>query len=239
MAPSSCSMREESGDYTRLFLLESWRVIVEKRLDGEVQTEATIKIIAPPGPEEAHFICTAEGNGPVNALDNALREAIGDIYPHLRDIELVNFKVRILDEAKGTGAVTRVLIDASDGQRLWGINRGLWNVIEASWDALVDSLEVRDQFRLRRAHCLARRETDPVLSGEDAIRPRSAGARRAGGGLVAEVLAPAAYRSALTCPYSSACSPSVRRALLPPRCRAARPGFISPCGRSGCPRATR
>ena len=68
---------------------------------------------------------TAEGNGPVNALDRALRDAIGEIHPHLRDIELVNFKVRILDETKGTGAVTRVLIDASDGAARVGLDRGL------------------------------------------------------------------------------------------------------------------
>ena len=66
---------------------------------------------------------TAEGNGPVNALDAALRSAIVEIHPHLRDIELVNYKVRILDEAKGTGAVTRVLIDASDGERDLGLDR--------------------------------------------------------------------------------------------------------------------
>ena len=87
------------------------------------------------------FVRTAEGNGPVNALDNALRDAIVEIHPHLRDIELVNFKVRILDERKGTGAVTRVLIDASDGQDVWGSIGVSENLIAASWDALVDSLE--------------------------------------------------------------------------------------------------
>ena len=70
-----------------------------------------------------------------------MRDAIGEIHPHLRDIELVNFKVRILDEAKGTGAVTRVLIDASDGQRVWGSIGVSENVVLASWRALVDSLE--------------------------------------------------------------------------------------------------
>ena len=84
---------------------------------------------------------TAEGNGPVHALDSALRDAIGETYPHLRDIELVNFKVRILDETKGTGAVTRVLLDASDGRDTWGAIGVSENVIEASWEALVDSLE--------------------------------------------------------------------------------------------------
>ena len=87
------------------------------------------------------YVRTAEGNGPVNALDRALREAIGELHPHLRDIDLVNFKVRILDETMGTGAVTRVLIDASDGREVWGSIGVSENVIAASWDALVDSLE--------------------------------------------------------------------------------------------------
>ena len=130
-------MRKEAGEYEPLFRLESWRVLVEKRADGRVETEATIKIWV--GGER--FVRTAEGNGPVHALDRALRDAIGEIHPHLRDIDLVNFKVRILDETKGTGAVTRVLIDASDGDAVWGAIGVSENVIEASWEALVDSLE--------------------------------------------------------------------------------------------------
>jgi 2-isopropylmalate synthase len=130
-------MRKEAGAYEPLFRLESWRVLVEKRADGKVVTEATIKIWL----GEERYVRTAEGNGPVNALDAALRDAIGELHPHLRDIELVNFKVRILDETKGTGAVTRVLIDASDGHDTWGTIGVSENVIAASWDALVDSLE--------------------------------------------------------------------------------------------------
>jgi 2-isopropylmalate synthase len=130
-------MRKEAGAYEPLFRLESWRVLVEKRADGKVVTEATIKIWL----GQERYVRTAEGNGPVNALDAALRDAIGELHPHLRDIELVNFKVRILDETKGTGAVTRVLIDASDGHDTWGTIGVSENVIAASWDALVDSLE--------------------------------------------------------------------------------------------------
>jgi 2-isopropylmalate synthase len=130
-------IRRETGDYEPLFRLESWRAIVEKRADGRVETEATVKIWA--GGER--FVRTAEGNGPVNALDRALRSAIDEIYPHLKDIDLVNFKVRILDESKGTGAVTRVLLDASDGHDTWGTIGVSENIIEASWDALVDALE--------------------------------------------------------------------------------------------------
>jgi 2-isopropylmalate synthase len=130
-------IRRETGDYEPLFTLEAWRVIVEKRADGRVETEATIKIWV----DGERFVRTAEGNGPVHALDRALREAIGETYPHLRDISLVNFKVRILDERQGTGAVTRVLLDASDGTDTWGAIGVSENIIEASWEALVDSLE--------------------------------------------------------------------------------------------------
>ena len=130
-------IRKETGEYEPLFRLESWRAIVEKREDGRVETEATIKIWV----DGERFVRTAEGNGPVNALDKALRSAIGERYPHLRDMELVNFKVRILDERKGTGAVTRVLLDTTDGQDTWGSIGVSENIIEASWEALVDSLE--------------------------------------------------------------------------------------------------
>jgi 2-isopropylmalate synthase len=140
-------MRRESGEYEPLFRLESWRVIVEQRADGEVDTEATIKIWI----DGERYVATAEGNGPVNALDAALRDAIGEIHPHLRNIELVNYKVRILDEAHGTKAVTRVLIDASDGDAVWGTIGVSENVIAASWDALVDSLEFAEQPSRARA----------------------------------------------------------------------------------------
>jgi 2-isopropylmalate synthase len=112
-------------------------VIAEKREDGRVQTEATIKIWV----DGERYVRTAEGNGPVHALDAALRAAILETYPHLAAIRLVNYKVRILDESKATGAVTRVLLDASDGTDTWGAIGVSENVIEASWDALVDSLE--------------------------------------------------------------------------------------------------
>ncbi len=155
-------MRREAGEYEPLFRLESWRVIVEQRADGAVETEATIKIWVPDpeGGGERRYVRTAEGNGPVHALDRALREAIGETHPHLRDIELVNFKVRILDEDKGTGAVTRVLIDASDGQRTWGTIGVSENLIAASWAALVDSLECGVQ------HGPGRARSSPVPVGE-------------------------------------------------------------------------
>jgi 2-isopropylmalate synthase len=130
-------VRDELAPREPLFRLESFRVIVEKREDGRAVVEATIKLYV--GGERV--ISTAEGNGPVNALDTALRQAIVSKYPHLADIDLVNYKVRILDENKGTGAVTRVLLDASDGEGSWGSIGVSENIIEASWEALVDSIE--------------------------------------------------------------------------------------------------
>ncbi|MGI8460468.1 MAG: citramalate synthase [Solirubrobacterales bacterium] len=130
-------LRRESGEYTPLFKLESFRVLVEKRATGGVETEATIKIWVGGN----RYVRTAEGNGPVNALDKALRDAIGDLHPHLADIELSDYKVRILDSHDGTGAVTRVLLDSTDGHETWGSIGVSENIIEASWEALVDSLE--------------------------------------------------------------------------------------------------
>jgi 2-isopropylmalate synthase len=138
-APASFELllRREGGSYEPLFELESFKVLVEKRADGAVETEATIKVKV----DGDRYVRVAEGNGPVNALDTALRGAIADRYPHLADIELTNYKVRILDESHGTGAITRVLLDSSDGEREWGTIGVSENIIEASWEALVDSLE--------------------------------------------------------------------------------------------------
>ncbi len=129
-------LRREAGVYEPLFELESFRVTTEKREGGQVETEATIKVKV----DGERYVEVAEGNGPVNALDRALRAAIVGRHPHLADIELTNYKVRILDEAHGTGAVTRVLLDSSDGKREWGTIGVSENIIEASWEALVDSL---------------------------------------------------------------------------------------------------
>ena len=141
-------LRRESGQYSSLFRLESFRVITEKRADGRVETEATIKIWV----DGQRYVRTAEGNGPVNALDRALRSAITDLHPHLADIELRDYKVRILDSHDGTGAVTRVLLDSSDGHDSWGSIGVSENIIEASWEALVDSLEYAFQPRPERAN---------------------------------------------------------------------------------------
>ena len=105
-------LRREAGSYRPLFRLESFRVVTEKRADGRVETEATIKIWV----NERRYLRTAEGDGPVHALDRALRAAITEQHPEIAEVELTNFKVRILDEHHGTGSVTRVLLDSSDGR---------------------------------------------------------------------------------------------------------------------------
>jgi 2-isopropylmalate synthase len=150
-------LRKEMGRYEPLFRLEGFRVLVEKREDGKILTEATIKIWV----DGERYLRTAEGNGPVNALDTALRGAITDRHPHLADIELTNYKVRILDEHHGTGSVTRVLLDSSDGEREWGSIGVSENIIEASWEALVDSLEYAFQ---------PRPETSPASERADTAR---------------------------------------------------------------------
>ena len=134
-------LRKESGDYQPLFRLESWRVTVEQHADGEVKTEAAIKIWV----DGERFVSYAEGNGPVHALDAALRAVITEAHPHLADTWLTNFKVRILDETKGSDATIRVLIDATDGDQTWGSIGASTNLIGASWVALVDSLEYAEQ----------------------------------------------------------------------------------------------
>ena len=127
---------EADGVRPQFFEVESWRVITESRPRSEAQSEATVKVRA--GGERA--VVTGEGNGPVNALDHALRTAIGTLYPEIDKLELIDYKVRILDAAHGSDAVTRVLVEMTDGKNSWetvGIGA---NIIEASWEALVDGV---------------------------------------------------------------------------------------------------
>jgi 2-isopropylmalate synthase len=125
-------------DHRRFFELDGFRVIVEKRGPGEpCLSEATIKIRVGDRTE----ITAAEGDGPVNALDLALRKALTQFYPQVQDMSLRDFKVRILDGDGGTAAKTRVLIESTDGAALWGTVGVSPNIIEASWQALLDSVE--------------------------------------------------------------------------------------------------
>ncbi|MFN2517874.1 MAG: citramalate synthase [Jatrophihabitantaceae bacterium] len=118
------------------FSVESYRVIVDRREDGTILSEATVKVFA--GGQRA--ISTEEGNGPVNALDRALRKALERVYPRLAELELTDYKVRIMPGKHGTDAVTRVLIETSDRHREWTTVGVHANVIEASWLALHDAV---------------------------------------------------------------------------------------------------
>jgi 2-isopropylmalate synthase len=138
-------LRDATGWEHSFFELESFRVTVEHRAPengstgttgAKVVTEATVKVRI----GDERLIETAEGNGPVNALDQALRKAIGSRHPGLSQLHLTDYKVRVLDTAKGTGAVTRVLIDSTDGDRSWSTIGVSENIIEASWQALADSV---------------------------------------------------------------------------------------------------
>ncbi len=130
-------VEELEGARPAYFSVESWRAIIERNgsRGAEATAEATVKLHA--GGER--IVRTGEGNGPVNALDHALRLALTRVYPELEDFELIDFKVRILDQMQGTDAVTRVLIETTDGQTSWSTVGVGPNLIEASWEALTDS----------------------------------------------------------------------------------------------------
>jgi 2-isopropylmalate synthase len=129
------------------FELEGWRVVVEKRGDAPPVSEATIKLSVKGIPEHT----AAEGNGPVSALDNALRKALDEFYPNLKTMSLRDYKVRILEGTQGTSAKTRVLITSGDGHETWGTVGVANNIIEASWQALVDSVDYKLRMDERRA----------------------------------------------------------------------------------------
>jgi len=129
-------VRSALGEVPQPFTLESYRVLVEHREDGAVVSEATVKVRV----RGERVIATAEGNGPVNALDEALRVALTRHYPELAGFELADYKVRILEGSHGTGAVTRVLLETSGRSREWTTVGVHENVVEASWQALVDAL---------------------------------------------------------------------------------------------------
>jgi len=129
-------MRRAGGWEHDFFRVESFRVITDEIGGRAFTTEATVKVHV----GEQRIVSTAEGNGPVNALDKALRQAIGPRYPALANVHLTDYKVRVLDTAKGTGAVTRVLLDSTDGDHSWSTIGVSDNIIEASWQALSDSI---------------------------------------------------------------------------------------------------
>ena len=135
-------MEKISGLYTPLFDLLSFRVTVEKKKDRPCTAHATIRL----GVGEMETTTAAEGDGPVSALDNALRMAIAEFYPDslgLDAMQLVDFKVRVLDGRDGTSAKVRVLIDSRDEEEVWGTIGVSEDIIEASWEALADSCQYK------------------------------------------------------------------------------------------------
>ena len=129
--------RRHGDGVPRYFEVESWRAITEHRAGtspGDTTSEATVKIFA----GGSRVVATGEGNGPVNALDAALRQSLVPCYPELEAFDLIDFSVRILESSHGTGAITRVLVWTTDGATTWttvGIGP---NIVEASWEALTD-----------------------------------------------------------------------------------------------------
>ncbi|NLO74032.1 MAG: citramalate synthase [candidate division WS1 bacterium] len=135
------------GEYPDLFRLHGFRVIVEKHHQEDVPyAEATIKVKV----NGDEFLTAAEGNGPVNALDSALRKALLPKYPELDDMQLVDYKVRVLEATQGTATAVRVLIQTTDGEETWGTVGVAENIIQASWEALVDSIIYGLQKHLAR-----------------------------------------------------------------------------------------
>ena len=155
------------------FGLVGFRVIDEKRKEGEAPlSEATIMVEVDGVMEHA----AAMGNGPVNALDQALRRALTKFYPTLKDVELLDYKVRVLSSGEGTGASVRVLIESGDGKDRWGTVGVSHNVIEASWQALVDSIDYKLYKDSRHRATRRRRDgamvTDPgVLANTPKLQP--------------------------------------------------------------------
>ncbi|MCL6612159.1 MAG: citramalate synthase [Peptococcaceae bacterium] len=146
-------LRKLKTGYREPFKLENLRIIIEMSEDKPAYTQSVIKMSV--GDRVVHT--AADGNGPVNALDNALRKALDRFYPCIRSMQLTDYKVRVLDEKDGTGAQVRVLIETGDGKRSWGTVGVSENIIEASWKALIDSI----------AYGLLKNEESPEAGEQD------------------------------------------------------------------------
>jgi 2-isopropylmalate synthase len=131
---------EVEGHAPDLFQVESWRVIVDAHGDSHTSGTATAEATVKAWVGGERVVAVGEGNGPVNALDHALRSALAQAYPELTKLELIDYRVRIVDAAHGTDAVTRVLVETSDGETSWETVGVHANIIEASWEALLDAV---------------------------------------------------------------------------------------------------
>ena len=132
-------LQKFTEQFQPLFDLESFRVTIEKDKDQHCTAHATIKISV----DGNHEITAAEGDGPVSALDNALRKALGKFYPDLDSMRLVDFKVRVIDGREGTAARVRVLLESRDKNDIWSTIGVSEDIIEASWQALADSFQYK------------------------------------------------------------------------------------------------
>ncbi|SFP24718.1 citramalate synthase [Salibacterium halotolerans] len=145
----------ENHDY---FYLDHFKIIAEKENEGAISTEALVKMDI----QGEKVMTAAEGNGPVNALDYALRKTIGEYYPLVHEMYLSDYKVRVLDEAEATASTVRVLIESSDGKETWSTIGVSGNIVEASWQALVDSIRF---YFMKHADRLQKLESQPVHPG--------------------------------------------------------------------------
>jgi len=162
-------LQRKAEDYVPLFQVVDYQIQVGKRRGTETFAEAVVKVQV--GKNTLHT--AAEGNGPVSALDTALRKALAPSYPAVNDIHLADYKVRILDGTEGTEAITRVLIDSRDAQRSWSTVGASSNIIEASMHALVDSIEyglIQGRSVLPDGHAVSR----PARGGSPAASPKAA-----------------------------------------------------------------
>jgi 2-isopropylmalate synthase len=134
-------VKKVMGTYKPFFELVKYHVDVEKRAMGDIVTEASVKLKV--GNKTVHIV--GEGDGPVNALDGALRKSLEGFYPCIKDVHLIDYKVRVVNARAGTAARVRVIIESMDKNSIWGTVGVSENIIEASWQALVDSVEYRLQ----------------------------------------------------------------------------------------------
>lgn len=155
-------LRKGLGEYEEVFTVESVKIHMEKFRNGESVTEATVKLRV-----QDHVVHTvAEGNGPVNALDNALRKALEQFFPAIREMYLSDYKVRVLSEHEATASKVRVLIESTDGKDTWSTVGVSTNVIEASWEALLDSMKY---ILLRRGEKAQLNDANHVNNGRQGI----------------------------------------------------------------------
>ena len=132
-------IKKALGQYKPAFDLEKYHISIERNLTGDMITEATVKLNV--DGVTKHVV--SEGDGPINALDKALRKSLELFYPQLKDMHLIDYKVRVVNARAATAAKVRVIIESRDHENIWGTVGVSENLVEASWEALVDSIEYK------------------------------------------------------------------------------------------------